>query len=123
MVSRGGWPFAADSVIGKILHTGVADRSWFVDGKPTTILVQDGTRLLLLAVFLGFGLLVRHAWQRRRHAPATGRATDDQRGVGDAGGDLVGDRLLLRTIFIKVLRTPTLHRDDDHRPEIFAKDA
>jgi|CXWL01.1.fsa_nt_gi hypothetical protein len=25
--------------------------------------------------------------------------------------------------FIKVLRTPTLHRADDHRPEIFAKDA
>jgi SNF family Na+-dependent transporter len=70
LVSGGGWPFAADSVIGKILHTGAADRSWFVNGKPTTILVQDGTRLLLLAVFLGFGLLVRHAWQRRRHAPA-----------------------------------------------------
>ncbi len=61
-----GWPLAPGSVIGRLLHAGEADASWFVDGRPTRALVQDATRTLLLLVLVGMGLLVRHAWRRNR---------------------------------------------------------
>jgi NSS family neurotransmitter:Na+ symporter len=60
-----GWPFAPASVIGKVLHVGDADYRWFADGVPTTDLVQDAVRMLLLAVLLVLALLVRYAWRHR----------------------------------------------------------
>ena len=64
-----GWPLAADSVIGKVFHVGVADRSWFdAAGRATTALVVDATRLLLTAVFLTLAFLVHLAWRRRRRS-------------------------------------------------------
>ncbi len=61
-----GWPFAPDSVVGKILHSGEASTAWWdADGLPTRILVQDATRALLLLVFAGFAALVWLAWRRR----------------------------------------------------------
>lgn len=68
LTSGGGWPFAPDSVIGKVMHVGTADKSWFVDGEPTPVFVRDFTRMLLLAVFVGFGFLVRAAWKRKEVA-------------------------------------------------------
>jgi SNF family Na+-dependent transporter len=65
-----GWPWAPDSVIGKILHVGDADYRWFVDGRPTGDLVQDLTRTLLLALFIGLGVLVWYAWNRKGRVPA-----------------------------------------------------
>ncbi|MGE0451606.1 MAG: sodium-dependent transporter [Vicinamibacterales bacterium] len=67
LVSGGGWPLAGDSVIGKVLHAGVADYRWFDQlGYATPYLVQDLTRILLLAVFGCCAYLVRVAWHRRR---------------------------------------------------------
>ncbi|HEX2163608.1 MAG TPA: sodium-dependent transporter [Thermoanaerobaculia bacterium] len=67
-----GWPLAADSVVGKLLHVGVED-GWFdAAGAPTRRLVQDATRLLLLAVFVTLVVLVGRSW-RRRGAPEPGR--------------------------------------------------
>jgi neurotransmitter:Na+ symporter, NSS family len=60
----GGWPFAADSVIGRVLHAGIADYRWFdADGYGTPYLVQDMTRLLLSLVFALCGFAVYRAWQ------------------------------------------------------------
>jgi neurotransmitter:Na+ symporter, NSS family len=60
-----GWSFAADSVIGKIVHAG-SDEGWFdAAGEPTRRLVVDATRLLLSAVFLTLVGLVWRAWRRR----------------------------------------------------------
>jgi SNF family Na+-dependent transporter len=65
LFSGTGWPFAADSVIGKVLHVG-SDYRWFdAEGHPTRDLVMDGTRTLLLLLFIGIGLLVRKAWKRK----------------------------------------------------------
>lgn len=67
-----GWPLAPESVIGRILHLGPEGAAWFDDaGRPTVTLVQDGTRLLLLLVFVAWAALVHIAW--RRHGRA-GRA-------------------------------------------------
>ena len=64
LLSGGGWPLAPDSVIGRVLHTGVTDYRWFDDaGFGTPYLVQDLSRLLLLGVFTGCGYLVYRAWQ------------------------------------------------------------
>lgn len=61
-----GWPFAPESVIGRLLHAGDGDWSWLdATGRPTPHMVQDLTRVLLAAVFLGFAVLVHLAWRRR----------------------------------------------------------
>ena len=66
-----GWPFAPESVIGRILHAGDAQYAWLDgEGRPTRALVQDATRLLLLAVFVSLVLLVRLAWHRRSREAA-----------------------------------------------------
>jgi SNF family Na+-dependent transporter len=68
LLSGNGWPLSADSVIGKVLHVG-SDYRWFnAEGHPTRDLVMDGTRTLLLLLFIAIGLLVRYAWKRREHA-------------------------------------------------------
>ncbi|MGE0591412.1 MAG: sodium-dependent transporter [Vicinamibacterales bacterium] len=59
-----GWPLASDSVIGRLFHTGVTEYRWFTEtGAGTPYLIQDLTRVLLLAVFVGCGWLVRQAWR------------------------------------------------------------
>jgi SNF family Na+-dependent transporter len=59
LVSGTGWGLAPDSVIGKVLHTGVDDYRWLTEtGQGTTYLVQDFTRLVLTLVFILFGVLV-----------------------------------------------------------------
>lgn len=64
-----GWDFAPDSVIGKLLHAGVESTAWFAeDGQPTRVLIEDGTRLLLLVVFLLCTALVAAAWRRKGRA-------------------------------------------------------
>jgi NSS family neurotransmitter:Na+ symporter len=57
-----GWPLAPDSVIGKVLHVGAADYRWFnAAGAGTSYLVQDLTRVLLLAVFAACAYFVYRA--------------------------------------------------------------
>jgi SNF family Na+-dependent transporter len=59
-----GWPFAADSVIGNVLHVG-AEPAWFDStGAVTPVLIQDATRLLLLLIFAGLAIAVWWAWRR-----------------------------------------------------------
>ncbi len=60
-----GWPFAADSVIGKVLHVGGSDRWIDAEGYVTRALVEDATRALLMAVFLLCAFLVWRAWRVR----------------------------------------------------------
>ncbi len=61
-----GWPFAPESVIGRIFHVGDAAHSWFdAAGLPTRGMVVDLTRLLLLGVFLAIAVLVWNAWRRK----------------------------------------------------------
>ncbi len=61
-----GWPFAPTSVIGRVLHVGDTDYRWLDEqGHFTSDLIQDGTRLLLLLVFLGCAFLVWKAWRRK----------------------------------------------------------
>ena len=65
LFSEGNWPFAADSVIGKVFHVG-SDYRWFdAAGNPTRDLVMDGTRVLLMLVFAGIALMVHQAWKRK----------------------------------------------------------
>ena len=62
-----GWPFAPESVVGRLLHLGVEDPRWFDDtGRGTRVLVQDATRLLLLLLFAACAGAVWWAWRRRR---------------------------------------------------------
>jgi NSS family neurotransmitter:Na+ symporter len=72
LVSGNGWPFAADSVVGMLMHKGAAGGyHWFNPQThyATKDLVKDVTRMLLLAVFLACGVLVWVAWRRKRRAP------------------------------------------------------
>lgn len=66
LVSTGSWPLAPDSVIGKLLHIGDAGYRWFDDhGYATRHLVVDLTRILLMLLFAGIGLMIWYAWHRR----------------------------------------------------------
>lgn len=66
-VSGGGWPFAPESVIGRLGHVGDPSWAWRdpATGEPTRAFVQDATRVLLLLVFVGLAALVRMAWRRK----------------------------------------------------------
>jgi SNF family Na+-dependent transporter len=66
LFSGNGWPFAPDSVIGVIFHQGIDKYSWFENGEPTREFVKDGTRILLMIVFIAFGYLVHKAWVMKR---------------------------------------------------------
>jgi SNF family Na+-dependent transporter len=71
LLSGGGWPFAADSVIGKIFHVGQENYAWFdQQGAGTVFLVQDLTRLFLLGVFVACLGLVYKAWQLKQRRDA-----------------------------------------------------
>jgi len=61
-----GWPFAPDSVIGKVVHAG-GRYAWFdAEGHGTRELVIDMTRLLLTFVLAGCVGLTWRAWRRQR---------------------------------------------------------
>ncbi len=67
LLSGDGWPLAADSVVGKVLHVGDPDYRWIsAEGRLTPAFVQDLSRLLLCGVFIGCGALVWWAWRRKR---------------------------------------------------------
>ena len=63
-----GWPFAANSVIGKVLHVGEDYVYRDADGYATRALVLDVTRAVLLGVFVGCAVMVWKAWRRRAAA-------------------------------------------------------
>ncbi len=70
LFSGDGWPFAPESVIGRVLHLGSESHAWFDEaGRATHALVQDATRLILLLVFLGLAWLVHAAWRRKERTP------------------------------------------------------
>jgi SNF family Na+-dependent transporter len=67
LTSGDGWPFAAASVIGRLLHSGEADAAWFDSaGDARAALVQDATRIVLLVLFAVCAGLVWLAWRRKR---------------------------------------------------------
>lgn len=71
LTSGNGWPFAPDSVIGKVLHIGVDNYVWFDEsGKGTRALVEDLTRGLLVLVFIFFSFLVWKAWRNKERSAA-----------------------------------------------------
>ncbi len=60
-----GWPFAPESVLGRIFHFGDPRYQWLdALGQPTAALVQDATRMLLLVLFLACTALVWKAWRK-----------------------------------------------------------
>jgi len=63
--SGNGWSFDSGSIIGKILHVGIEDTRWFIDGSPTRVFIIDITRTLLLATFVAIAMLIRHAWSKK----------------------------------------------------------
>ncbi len=64
VLSGNGWPLAADSVVGKILHVGDPGYAWFDErGFGTRGLVVDLTRVLLSLVFAACAFLVWRAWR------------------------------------------------------------
>jgi len=68
LFSGNGWSFDAGSIVGKILHIGYDDTRWFIDGEPTRVFIVDITRILLLAVFIGIGFLIKQAWKKHTTA-------------------------------------------------------
>jgi SNF family Na+-dependent transporter len=66
LMAGDGWPFAADSVIGKLFHLG-GSYVWFdAAGRGTRELVIDLTRVLLAAVLAGCMALTWRAWRREK---------------------------------------------------------
>lgn len=66
LFSNGGWPFAPDSVIGKVLHAGSPDYRWFDEaGNATKDMVVDGTRILLTLVFVAIAVMVYRAFKKK----------------------------------------------------------
>jgi hypothetical protein len=61
-----GWQFAANSVIGKLLHVG--DKGGYFDpaGDVTPMFVKDLTRVVLLTVFTLLGVLVWKAFRGKQ---------------------------------------------------------
>ena len=65
LTSGHGWPFASDSVIGKLFHAGTT-YAWFdAEGRGTRELVIDLSRLLMTGVFALCLALIWRAWRRR----------------------------------------------------------
>ncbi len=60
-----GWPLDSGSIVGKILHIGMDDTRWFVNGTPTRLFIVDATRTLLLMTFVAITIAVRVAWKRK----------------------------------------------------------
>ncbi len=71
LFSGEGWPFAPESVIGRVLHVGDPAYAWFdAAGEPTRAMVQDLTRLLLVLVFAACFFLVWKAWRLKARRDA-----------------------------------------------------
>jgi len=92
LTSGGGWPLAADSVLGKVLHVGV-EGGWFdAAGNATPRFVQDLTRLLLTSVFAVLSFLVWRSWRRKAArgeipgGPRGGIGSGVSDGAGEGGG-------------------------------------
>jgi SNF family Na+-dependent transporter len=63
-----GWLLDPGSTIGKILHLGVEDTRWFIEGRPTRVFIVDATRILLALVFIAIAVAIRVAWKRKTEA-------------------------------------------------------
>lgn len=79
LMSTGSWPFAVDSVLGKLLHVGETGGYFDASGKITPMFVKDLTRLILLTVFAMIAALVWRAF-RGRNIEASTRRPDEQEG-------------------------------------------
>ena len=79
LLSTGSWPFAADSVLGKLLHVGETGGYFDASGKITPMFVKDLTRVILLTVFAMIAALVWRAF-RGRNIEASTRRPDEQEG-------------------------------------------
>jgi len=65
LFSGDGWAFAGDSIIGSILHVGIADTSWRQGDHFTHLFYIDATRILLSATFLALGVMVWYAFRNK----------------------------------------------------------
>jgi len=59
-----GWNFAADSVVGTILHIGSENLAYFSNGTPTDIFIKDISRLLLSILFISLSFLTYRHWKK-----------------------------------------------------------
>jgi len=74
LFSGDGWPLGSDSLIGMVGHFGIADTRWFIDGMPTSVFIKDGTKILLLAVFIGIAIAVHFAFKKKRKKKTSNKA-------------------------------------------------
>ncbi len=65
LASGNGWPLDPGSIIGKIMHLGMADTRWFVDGSPTNVFIVDLTRIILIFTFIVIAFAINKAWKRK----------------------------------------------------------
>ncbi|WP_434427893.1 sodium-dependent transporter [Nannocystis pusilla] len=79
LMSTGSWPFAVDSVLGKLLHVGETGGYFDASGKITPMFVKDLTRVILLTVFAMIAALVWRAF-RGRNIEASTQRPDEQEG-------------------------------------------
>ncbi len=67
LTSQGHWPFAANSMVNRVLHLHIEDVRWFVDGQPTKMFITDSTRFFLIAVFFSLCFLIKKAFDKKDH--------------------------------------------------------
>lgn len=64
-IFNGNYKLSSQSIIGKILHVGETNKSWFVHGQPSKLFFIDMSRALLISLFAGICFLVHQAQKQR----------------------------------------------------------
>ncbi len=64
LLDGNGWPFSHDSVIGRVLNTGI-DQSNQALSVGYELFVRKMTRILLLLTFVGIAISIFFAWKKR----------------------------------------------------------
>lgn len=81
LLSTGSWPFAAESVLGKVLHVGETGGYFDAAGRITPMFVKDLTRVVLLTVFSLIAVLVWKAFRGRNIEASTQRPDQSEGGA------------------------------------------
>ena len=64
-IFNGNYKVSSQIFIGKILHVGETNKSWFVNGQPSKLFFIDMSRVLLISLFAGICFLVHQAQKQR----------------------------------------------------------
>lgn len=78
LLQGGGWSFAPDSIVSRILHLNESSTTWLRDGHITRLFIIDMTRLLMLALFAGLSVIAYRAARRRKLQGIPGNSDFEQ---------------------------------------------